>query len=120
MKKLILFAIIGLALSVSPAVAAVTFSNAATGSGTAGLLAGYRTSTKVTLIGLGSVSAYNAVAGHLQGNEMYGSSGGDSVIYENVTEKTPGTAVAVGNVPAIPATNSDTSGFGSATTWAPM
>lgn len=117
MKKLILLTIIGLALSITPAVAAVTFSNTTGGTGVTGLLAGYRTSTQVTLVGLGSVSAYNAVSGHLQGDTMFGSSGGDSVIYE--LEKVAGTAVAAGNVPAIPATATDTTGF-TAAGWTAM
>lgn len=120
MKKLILLTVIALALSFSPAFAAVTFSNSTGGAGMTGLLAGYRTSTQVTLIGKGDNAAYNAVSAHLQGDTMYGSSGGDSVIYKNTADKVPGTAVAAGNVPAIPATASDTSGFPAVAAWSAM
>ena len=112
MKNLILFTIVGFVLSVSSAVADTTFSNDAVPDPvvTSGsVLEGYRTSSNVVLIAKGSTASYNAVAGHEQGDTMYGSSAGDSVIYK--TDKVAGDAVVAADCPAIPATSTDTTGF---------
>lgn len=115
MKKIIFLAFIVCFFSAGTSFAETTFQNSGNDGDFDGVLDQYRTSAKVMLIAKGSNAAYNAVAGHLQGDWMYGSSGGDAVIYRQV--KVAGVDVTAANVPEIPATASDTAGFAEDAKW---
>ena len=109
MKKIILMMIIVAFMFTGSVFAEVFSSTGPTSTSLTGVIDDYRTSTNVTLVVLSSVSAYNAVSSHLNGDRVFGSGSSESVLYELIANKTAGTSYS--KAPAL------TIDFGSNSLW---
>jgi hypothetical protein len=111
MKKLAVFMVFGFVFCLaSSSLAAITFTDEGAQSASfdaSSVLNDYKTSTNVTLIGVGTSATYAAVSSHLQGTRVFGSSSQDSIIYTLDAGKDAGTAYTTAP------TNSDSSEFAS-------
>ena len=95
MKKIVLMIVIVTFMCSGSVMAAVTFTSAGS-TGTTGIIASYKASTKVTLVATALTANYSAVSSHLNGQRVYGSGSNESVIYTLAAGKTAGDAYTTG------------------------
>lgn len=105
MKKIIIVSFLSIFFA-SPILAATTFDSSGASATVNGVLADFKSSKQVNVIASSAAQTYAAIADHLNGTRIFGSSSGDSLIYFNENDKTAGTQATATELSA-----SDSSAF---------
>ncbi|MDY0213499.1 MAG: hypothetical protein RBR06_10895 [Desulfuromonadaceae bacterium] len=113
MKKIILLALIAVLTMTGSVLAETVFDKDGIDTKITGtsILNDFKTSNNVTLIALSGAGSYAAVSSHLNGDRVFGSSSGDSILYRSVVGKDAGAKYTT--APSV----SDSAEFADDTEW---